>query len=43
LIAASVSRKEQTWFYKLMGDEATVAREKETFEKFVQTVRYPND
>ncbi len=43
LIAASVPRKEQTWFYKLMGDEATVAREKEPFAKFVQTVRYPND
>ena len=26
MIAAMVPRKEQTWFYKLMGDEATVAR-----------------
>ncbi|MEO6034944.1 MAG: hypothetical protein ABIQ35_06805 [Verrucomicrobiota bacterium] len=43
LIAASVARKEQTWFYKLMGDEATVAREKEVFIKFVQSVRYPNE
>jgi hypothetical protein len=43
LIAASVPRKEKTWFYKLMGDPATVAGQKEAFEKFVQTVRYPND
>jgi hypothetical protein len=43
MIAATVPRKEQTWFYKLMGDEATVAHEKEVFLKFVQTVRYPND
>lgn len=43
LIAATVPRKEQTWFYKLMGDEATVAGEKEAFIKFVQSVRYPND
>ncbi|MDQ6632901.1 MAG: hypothetical protein M3Y82_14290 [Verrucomicrobiota bacterium] len=43
LIAASVRRGEKTWFYKLMGDEKTVAQEKEAFLKFVQTVRYPND
>ena len=43
MIAATVPRQEQTWFYKMMGDEATVAREKEAFVKFVQTVRYPND
>jgi hypothetical protein len=43
MIAATVPRKEKTWFYKLMGDEATVAQEREAFVKFVQTVRYPND
>ena len=43
MIAATVPRKEKTWFYKLMGDEATVLQEKEAFTKFVQTVRYPND
>jgi hypothetical protein len=42
LIAAMVVREDSTWFYKLMGDEPVVAREKETFIKFVQTVRYPN-
>ncbi len=43
LIAATVPRKEKIWFYKLMGDEATVAREKDAFVKFVQSVHYPND
>jgi len=42
LITAIVAREGSTWFYKLMGDEQVVAREKETFIKFVQTVRYPN-
>jgi len=42
LIAAIVAREDSTWFYKLMGDEQVVAREKEAFIKFVQTVRYPN-
>ena len=38
---ASVPRDGQTWFYKMMGDDATVAREKDAFVKFVQTARYP--
>jgi len=33
---------DQTWFYKLMGDEKIVAREKDAFTKFVQTARYAN-
>ena len=40
MIAASVPRQGQTWFYKMMGDDATVAREKDAFVKFIQTVRY---
>jgi hypothetical protein len=42
LVAAGVSRAGRTWFYKLMGDEGAVAREKEAFLKFVQTVDYGN-
>jgi hypothetical protein len=42
LMAAMVARESSTWFYKLMGDEQVVAREKEAFIKFVQTIRYPN-
>ncbi len=43
MIAAMVPRKDQMWFYKMMGDPATVTGQKEAFSKFVQTVRYPND
>ncbi len=42
LVAAIVTRDANTWFYKLMGDGPVVAREKEAFLKFVQTIRYPN-
>ena len=31
-----------TWFYKLMGNEAVVAKEKVAFLKFLQTIRYPD-
>jgi hypothetical protein len=40
MIVAIVPRDGQTWFYKLMGDESVVIREKEKFVQFVQTVRY---
>src|SRR4029077_1928402 len=42
LMAAMVAKEGSTWFYKLLGDEQVVAREKEAFIKFVQTIRYPN-
>jgi hypothetical protein len=32
----------QTWFYKLMGDEPVVARQKDAFIQFVQSAKYPN-
>lgn len=41
LVAAIVARGESTWFYKLIGDDSVVAREKAGFVKFVQNVRYP--
>ncbi|MEI8290799.1 MAG: hypothetical protein WCH99_15130 [Verrucomicrobiota bacterium] len=31
----------QTWFYKLMGDAATVGRQKDAFIKFIQSAKYP--
>jgi hypothetical protein len=40
LVAAVVPQQGQTWFYKLMGDEQIVEREKDTFSKFVQSVKY---
>jgi hypothetical protein len=42
LIAAMVPRNGKTWFYKLMGDETVVGKQKDAFVKFVQTVRYPD-
>jgi hypothetical protein len=41
LIAASVPHAGDTWFYKITGDPAVVAREKDGFVKFVQSARYP--
>ncbi len=40
LIGAVVPQGGQTWFYKLMGNEQLVAREKDAFTSFVQTVKY---
>jgi len=41
LVAAIVPHNGSTWFYKLVGDDSVVTREKNGFVKFVQTVRYP--
>lgn len=32
----------RTWFYKLMGDETLVEREKAAFLKFITTAKHPN-
>jgi hypothetical protein len=40
LFGAVVPQEKQTWFYKLMGDEAVVEREKAAFTKFLQTTKY---
>lgn len=40
LVGAMVPQGGQTWFYKLMGNEALVGREKDAFSKFVQTAKY---
>ena len=42
LVGAMVPKGSQTWFYKLMGDEAVVAREKEAFTRFIKSAKYPN-
>ena len=41
LIAAIVSRAQQTWFYKLMGSAQLVEQQKDAFMRFVQGVKYP--
>jgi hypothetical protein len=40
LFGAIVPQEKQTWFYKLMGDENIVEREKSAFTKFLQTAKY---
>ncbi|HTL56736.1 MAG TPA: hypothetical protein VL361_13725 [Candidatus Limnocylindrales bacterium] len=40
LIGAIIPEGSQTWFYKLMGNEQLVDREKDAFAKFVQTAKY---
>jgi hypothetical protein len=41
LVAAVVPQGQQTWFYKLMGNEQVVEQQKEAFTRFVQTAKYP--
>jgi hypothetical protein len=40
LVAAIVTQPGQTWFYKLMGNEQVVERERSAFSKFVQSAKY---
>jgi hypothetical protein len=40
VVGAIVPRGGQTWFYKLMGDAASVAGQKEAFTQFVKGVKY---
>jgi len=42
LIGVIVPQGAQTWFYKLMGDEAVAEREKAAFIKFVQGAKHPD-
>jgi hypothetical protein len=42
ILGGIVPKGEETWFYKLMGDPQVVDQQKESFTKFVQTVKYPH-
>jgi hypothetical protein len=42
LVGVILPLGEQTWFYKLMGDEQIVAQQKDAFLKFVQSANYAN-
>ena len=42
LVGVIDGQKDRTWFYKLMGDKQIVARQKEAFEKFIQSANYAN-
>lgn len=41
MLAAIVARPNETWFFKLTGPDALVAREKPAFLDFLKTVRTP--
>jgi hypothetical protein len=41
LLAVIVPHGDNTWFYKLLGDNALVATEKDGFVNFVKNVHYP--
>ncbi len=41
ILAAIMPRGEQTWFYKLTGEGAVVAREKENFLGFLKSIKHP--
>jgi hypothetical protein len=41
LVGVMLPRNGQTWFYKLMGDPAVVAQQKDALIKFVQSAKYP--
>jgi hypothetical protein len=41
LVAVILAHGDSTWFYKLLGDKAVVAKEKDSFVNFVKTVQYP--
>jgi hypothetical protein len=42
LVGGMVPRGNQTWFYKLMGSEQIVEREKANFQNFIKTAKYPD-
>jgi hypothetical protein len=42
-IAVMVPQHGEAWFYKLMGPEALVTRERDAFLKFVRTVQYSHE
>jgi hypothetical protein len=41
LVAVILPHGENTWFYKLLGDKALVATEKDSFVNFVKNAQYP--
>jgi hypothetical protein len=42
LVGAVIPKSSETWFYKLMGNEQTVAQQKDAFIKFIQSANYAN-
>jgi hypothetical protein len=42
LIAVSLRKGENSWFFKIIGDEPVVAKQRAGFIHFVQSTRLPN-
>ena len=42
LVGVIAPQADNTWFYKLMGDEQVVGQQKDTFMKFIQTAKFSN-
>jgi hypothetical protein len=42
VVGAMVPRQGRTWFYKLMGPEAVVEQQRESFITFIRSATYPN-
>jgi hypothetical protein len=42
LLAGIVPRGGSTWFYRMLGDDQLVARQKDAFIHFVETAQYPH-
>jgi hypothetical protein len=40
MLMVRVIRGEDAWYFKLLGDKATVAKHKDAFERFVKSVKY---
>src|ERR1043166_1829259 len=40
ILAASVSRGENTWFFKMLGDDAVVAAQRNSFAEFLKSVSF---
>jgi len=43
ILVAMANYKGHTWFFKMLGDAELVAKEKDAFVKFVQSVKLPDD
>jgi len=41
LVGAILPRGDDTWFFKLMGNEQVVGREKDAFDRFVRSAKFP--
>jgi hypothetical protein len=42
ILGAILPQQDQIWFYKMMGDPATVQQQTNAFVQFVQTAKYGN-